>query len=250
VSNSTFWIWGRHPVLEGLRAGRVRGVLLVASGKVAPVVQDIRRLAEERGVPVRLVSPAEIEQVAPGENTQGVAAEMMGPALVDLDSLCDQLQGTDTIPFLLATDQIQDPHNVGALLRTAEAAGVGGIVMPEHRGAPLSGTVAKVSAGALSYLPIAVVTNLAQALDRLKDRGIWAVGLDGEARQTVFQADLRVPLVLVVGSEGEGLRRLTRERCDFLVKLPMAGHIESLNASVAGSIAMYEVVRQRLSSGA
>jgi 23S rRNA (guanosine2251-2'-O)-methyltransferase len=151
----------------------------------------------------------------------------------------------DGAPFILALDQVQDPHNLGALIRSAVAAGAHGLLFPAHRSAPLSGTVAKVSAGTVFNLPIAQVTNLAQALSDLKGAGLWAVGLDMEARDEVYEVDLTVPLCLVVGSEGEGLRRLTRDRCDLLARLPMPGPAESLNASVAGGIALFEVVRQR-----
>jgi 23S rRNA (guanosine2251-2'-O)-methyltransferase len=142
-------------------------------------------------------------------------------------------------------DQVQDPHNFGALLRSAEATAVHAVVVPERRSAPLAGTVAKTSAGALSLLPILEVNNLVRALDALKRSGIWIIGLDAGAGLSLFDVDLNVPLVLVIGGEGEGLRRLTRERCDLLVRLPMRGSIESLNASVAGAVAMFECVRQR-----
>jgi 23S rRNA (guanosine2251-2'-O)-methyltransferase len=154
-----------------------------------------------------------------------------------------------TDAFILVLDQVQDPHNFGALLRTAEAAGVQAAIVPDRRSAPLSGTVAKTSAGALSHLPILEVKNLVRALDDLRQAGIWVIGLDAAAHVSLFETDLAVPLALVIGGEGEGLRRLTREHCDLLLKLPMRGAIESLNASVAGSIALFEGVRQREGRG-
>lgn len=225
--------------------------MLVAQGrKPAPILDEIREVAGETGVHVREVPLSEIERLAPGEITQGVAAQIVERRLHNVADLLNIVSRRSAPPFLLALDQIQDPHNLGALLRTAEAAGVQGVIMPERRSSPLSGTVARASAGAVSHLPIAQVTNLARALSDVRAAGIWIAGLDGEARQSVFDSDLQGPIAIVVGSEGEGLRRLTREHCDFLVRIPMLGLIASLNASVAGGIALYEVTRQRLSADA
>jgi 23S rRNA (guanosine2251-2'-O)-methyltransferase len=219
---------------------------LVAAGrKPAPVLQEIVALAKERHVPFREASPTEVDAVAPGANTQGVAALVETPHLDSMEELLTLTHDRREVAFILILDQMQDPHNFGALLRTAEAAGVQAVVVPDRRSAPLSGTVAKTSAGALSHLPILTVNNLVRALDELKQSGIWVMGLDAAARVSLFEADLSVPLALVVGGEGEGLRRLTRDHCDLLVGLPMRGAIASLNASVAGSIALYEGVRQR-----
>lgn len=245
MSSGGVWIWGRHPVLEALRAGRARSVLVAAGRKPAPVLQEIVALAKERHVPFREASPTEVDAVAPGANTQGVAALVETPHLDSMEELLTLTHDRREVAFILILDQMQDPHNFGALLRTAEAAGVQAVVVPDRRSAPLSGTVAKTSAGALSHLPILTVNNLVRALDELKQSGIWVMGLDAAARVSLFEADLSVPLALVVGGEGEGLRRLTRDHCDLLVGLPMRGAIASLNASVAGSIALYEGVRQR-----
>lgn len=246
MTGSPLWIWGRHPVLEALRAGSARSVLIAHGRKAAPILDEIRGAAAAAGVPVREVSAGEIERLAPGESTQGIAAEIAARRLRDVAELLTSMSPRSEPPFLLVLDQIQDPHNVGALLRTADAAGVQGVIMPERRSAPISGTVARASAGAVSHLPIAHATNLARALGEVRDAGIWIAGLDGAATATVFEADLRGPIAIVVGSEGEGLRRLTREHCDFVLRIPMRGAIESLNASVAGAITLYEVVRQRL----
>lgn len=242
---NTIWIWGRHPVLEAIRAGSARSVLLARGRKPAPILQEITALAGERGVPIREVAPHEIERLAPGQNTQGIAAEVAERRLSGVDELLSASGATTTRPFFLALDQIQDPQNFGALLRTADAAGVQGVIVPQRRSAPVSGAVARTSAGAISHVPIVEVTNLTRALQELKVAGIWIVGLDESADTSIYAVDLRESVVLAVGSEGSGLRRLTRETCDFLVKLPMLGAVGSLNAGVAGSIAMYEVVRQR-----
>jgi 23S rRNA (guanosine2251-2'-O)-methyltransferase len=245
----TLWVWGRHPVLEAIRAGTAHAVLLASGRKPSPVLTEIRAAARVQGIPVREVDPAEINRIAPGQNTQGVAAQIVRRRLTDMRDLLSSLPASSTPLFLLALDQIQDPQNFGALLRTADAAGVQGVIVPEHRSAPVSGAVAKSSAGAVSYIPIVEVTNLARTVDELRASGVWVVGLDGSARQSIYSVDLTEPLALVVGSEGAGLRRLTREHCDVLASLPMIGRVASLNAAIAGSIAMYEVVRQRAIQG-
>lgn len=247
MTQRAVWIWGRHSVLEALRAGTVHRILLAEGRKPAPVLREILELAQRQHTPVREVPPREIDLVAAGQNTQGVVAEVTEVLLGSVGALLERVPGT-AAPFLLALDQVQDPHNVGALIRTAEAAGVHGIIVPRRRSAPLSGVVAKTSAGAVSYLPLAEVANLVHALDEVRKAGIWTVGLEGAAPLSIFAADLRGPICLIVGGEGSGLRRLTREHADVQVHIPMRGHVRSLNASVAGSIALYEVVRQRLAA--
>lgn len=242
----TDWLWGRHPVLEALRAGAVDTVLLATGRRPAAVLDEIVRAAQDAGVPWREVPADELKRLVPGENVQGVVARVSRPLTVPLKQALDHQSG---VPLLLLLDQIQDPHNVGALFRTAAAAGVTGVVLTGRHSAPLSGTVAKTSAGAVHHLRIAEASNLARAIEQLRASGIWITGLDGQAPQLLYDIDLKIPSALVVGGEGSGLRRLTRERCDFLARLPMVGRIESLNASVAGSIALFEAVRQRLASG-
>lgn len=244
--SSTVWIWGRHSVLEALRAQTARTVWIAAGRKGSAVLDEIEQLAADQGVALREVAAAQVDQVAPGQNNQGVVASIVERRLSDVHALLGQIRASASSPFLLALDQIQDPHNLGALLRTADAAGVQGVVVPARRSAPVSGVVAKTSAGAVSYLPIVEVTNLVRAIDEVRAAGVWAIGLEMSGAQSLFSVDLNQPVLLVVGGEADGLRRLTRERCDLLVHLPMRGSIESLNASVAGSVAMYEVLRQRL----
>jgi 23S rRNA (guanosine2251-2'-O)-methyltransferase len=205
-------------------------------------------LAEQQGLSIRDVSPRELEQLVPGHHTQGVAAQIERHQVSSLEELLTGAASSGQPSFLLFLDQIQDPQNLGSLLRTAEAAGVQGVILPDRGSAPISGVVAKASAGALSHLPVVEVVNLARAIRQVREAGLWVVGLEDSASQPLFNVDLTVPLALVVGSEGSGLRRLTRELCDLRVSLPMLGTIESLNAAVAGSIAMYEVVRQRTQS--
>jgi 23S rRNA (guanosine2251-2'-O)-methyltransferase len=240
-----FWIWGRHSVLEALRAGSVQSILMAGGRRRAGVLEEIERLAAQHNVPLRYASTAEVERVAPGQNIQGVAAVVSRPATVRLPELLGLVAGGPDRPFLLVLDHIQDPQNFGSLLRTAYAAGVHGVVVPERGSAPRSGVVAKVSAGAMSHVPVVDVVNLVRAIEEMHTAGIWLVGLDGNAREVLYTVDLTMPVALVLGSEGGGLRRLTREHCDVLARLPMPGPMESLNAAVAGAIAMYEVVRQR-----
>lgn len=245
MSGDSIWIWGRHPVLEALRVGRASSVILSPIRKPAPVLVEIRSEARRQRVPIREVDASELEALAPGATTQGVAALVSIQRLETVEDLVELSSRSSDPPFILVLDQVQDPHNFGALLRSAEATGIQAVLVPERRSAPLAGTVAKTSAGALSLLPILEATNLARALDELKQSGIWLVGLDADAPVDLFKADLTVPLALIIGGEGQGLRRLTKESCDLLVRLPMHGSIESLNASVAGSVAMFECVRQR-----
>jgi 23S rRNA (guanosine2251-2'-O)-methyltransferase len=244
MSDTELWIWGRQPVLEAVRAGSARSILLVRSNRQASILDAVREAAAAANVTVRECHADDVERVAPGQVTQGIAARVSVRLYDDAVDLLSSIPDRGT-PFLLAIDQVQDPHNLGALIRTAGAAGAHGVLFPTHRTAGITGTVVKVSAGAALHVPLAQITNLAQTLRDLASRGVWSIGLDGEAKSDLFSVDLTVPLCLVVGSEGDGLRRLTRERCDLLAYLPMDGRGESLNASVAGGIALYEVKRQR-----
>ena len=244
MNAEAIWVWGRHPVLEALRAGRVES-LLVARSVRNPALEELVALAHRQGLQVRDVPDVELQAMSPGSIMQGVAAYARLPLLADFEDLLQCVGSSSEAPFILLLDQIQDPHNFGALLRSSEAAGVQAVIVPDRRSAPLSGTVAKTSAGALSVLPILRVTNLVRTIDDLKKAGIWIAGLDASAHMSVYDADLTIPLALAIGSEGSGLRRLTSERCDLLLRLPMQGVIQSLNASVAGSIALFERVRQR-----
>jgi 23S rRNA (guanosine2251-2'-O)-methyltransferase len=244
VTEEALIVWGVQPVLEALRAGTARTILLVRSRRPSPVTHELRGLAERSRVPLREVDEMEIARLVPQGGTQGVAAEVNLSLSHSASSLLRSV-AEDRAALILALDQVQDPHNLGALIRSADAAGVQGVVYTAHRGAPITGTVAKTSAGAIHHVPLARVTNLASALGDLREAGLWVVGLDEDADNSIFETDLRMPLCLVIGGEGSGLRRLTRERCDFLVRLPMLGAVGSLNASVAGAIAMFEVVRQR-----
>jgi 23S rRNA (guanosine2251-2'-O)-methyltransferase len=228
-------------VLEALRAGRrVRRVLL------AQGAHDVARLASEarsRGIPVDSLTRKQLDRIAQSLHHQGVIAEADPFPYVSLDDLLGQ--ATEP-PLILALDSLQDPQNFGTLLRTAQAVGVHGVLLPEHRAVGVTPAVSNASAGAVEHLAVARVTNLVRALEQLKASGVWIHGLAVEAEQPYWTADLRGPVCLVVGSEGPGLGRLVRETCDVLVRIPMAaGSVQSLNASVAGSLVLYEAFRQR-----
>ena len=227
---------------------RVRRVFL-AAGRDAGRLAEIRTLAQRAGVQVAGADDALLAKLAEGERHQGVVAEIVPRAGDPETQLEEALEAAGAAPLLLVLDGVQDPHNLGACLRSADAAGVAAVIVPRDRAAGLTPVVRKVAAGAAETVPLIAVVNLARTLRELKERGVWLVGTDDAADKTLFEADLKGPLALVMGSEGEGMRRLTRECCDLLVSIPMAGAVESLNVSVAAGVALFEAVRQRSSAG-
>lgn len=238
-------IWGRHPVAEALGSeGRVLRVLLARGAREAGL-SEIVALASERRIPIEQVARERLDQFARGANHQGVIAFVAPWRYHDLDEILALAISREEPPFLLVLDSVQDVHNLGSLIRTAEAVGAHGLIIPEHRAAGVTPAVVKSSAGAIEHLMVTQVTNLTRTLDDLKERGIWIIGLAGEARDSVESVDLDRPLALVVGSEGKGLGRLVREHCDILMRLPMRGQVNSLNAAIAGSIALYAAWRAR-----
>lgn len=237
---------GRNAVTEALKSGRGINKLWIASGDREGSVSEIAALAKERGIVVQYVERAKIESLAGGHRHQGVLAYVAPVPYAELDDILKAAEEKGEAPFLVLLDELEDPHNLGALLRTADATGVHGILIPKRRSVSLNATVAKTSAGAVEYVPVARIGNIAQTLKKLKEKGFWVAGADMDGEKAYYEADLTGPLVLVVGSEGRGMSRLTKEACDFIVSMPMVGRINSLNASVAGSILMYESMRQRL----
>jgi 23S rRNA (guanosine2251-2'-O)-methyltransferase len=239
-------IEGRRPVVEALRAGRPMDRILLASGAGRAALGDLLDLARRRGVEVQTVPRSLIDAEARSGAHQGVLAVVAPIQPIGLtELLAVPLAGREP-PFFLALDGVEDPHNLGALARSAEAAGCHGLIVPRHRSAPLSAVAVKSSAGALEHLPVAEVPNLARAIDQLRDSGVWCIGLDGTADASLFDLDLAdEPVCVIVGGEGGGLHRLVRDSCDVLLHIPMAGHIESLNASIAGALALFEVRRRR-----
>lgn len=241
-------LYGRNAVREALRAGRRRiyAVYLAEGAKVRDALADIVELAERAGVPVRTTTREQMDKRLAGAKHHGILAEASPYPYVSLRELQELCARRDPPPLMLLLDHLQDPQNVATLLRTAEALGVDGVVLPAHRAAGVTPAVVNASAGAVEHLRIAQETNLVRAMQALQEAGLWLVGVELVPGAKLYvEADLTGPLGLVVGSEGEGMSRLVRETCDFLVYLPMAGKVNSLNAAVAGSVALYEVWRQR-----
>jgi 23S rRNA (guanosine2251-2'-O)-methyltransferase len=234
------WIYGINPVIESLRAGRATRIRVATRGnpRIAAALEEARA----RGVPIDRVEPAALDRLIGGGAHQGIAAEVRRPRPLDLAEL---VAGAKPPALLLVLDGIEDPQNLGAILRTADAAGADGVVRQTRHAAPLAAAAVKASAGAATHVRLAEVVNIARAVDELKEAGIWTVGLASEAEERYDRSDLTVPVALVVGAEGAGLRRLVRERCDWLVSIPMHGHVSSLNVSVATAIVLYEARRQR-----
>ena len=238
---------GRHAVVEAIKAGRGINRILLADGLRGPSVHELRDLARENGVTVDVVSRAKLDAAVPeGVRHQGVLAYVAPVAYVAVEEIIAAARERGEDPLLLLLDGIEDPQNLGALLRTADAAGVHGILLPRRHSVPLTETVARVSAGALEYVPVAHIGNIAQTMRALKEQGFWIAGADMAGEEMYDRANLTGALVLVIGSEGRGMSRLTRDLCDFTVRLPMRGKINSLNASAAGAILMYEALRQRM----
>jgi 23S rRNA (guanosine2251-2'-O)-methyltransferase len=233
-------IYGINPVLEALREGRVKEVRV--SERAGGRAHEALKAADREGIAVRRVPPGELDRLTHGGVHQGIAAELLP---IDRYDVGDLVRGARDTPLLVVLDGIEDPHNVGAILRTADAAGADGVIRQTRRAAPLDGVAAKASAGAVSHVKIADVVNIARAIEELKEAGVWTVGLAGDSSKRLDQVDLTVPTALVVGAEGSGLRRLVRDRCDWLASIPMKGHVQSLNVSVAAGVALFEAVRQR-----
>jgi 23S rRNA (guanosine2251-2'-O)-methyltransferase len=236
-------LYGRNPVLEALRAGREARRLVLAQGvRAEQRLDEILTLAQQRGIPVEESPRRRLDDIAHTEHHQGIAGYFHSRAPLSLDDLLQQAKHP---ALLLVLDGIQDPQNLGALARSADAVGADGLVIPRHRATGVTPAAAKASAGATEYVPVVSVTNLAQALQRIGDAGIWRVGLAAEGTVRYDQFDYTSPVALVVGAEGEGLRPLTLRHCDAVVSLPMLGNVASLNAGVAGGVLMYEAARQR-----
>jgi 23S rRNA (guanosine2251-2'-O)-methyltransferase len=238
------FIGGRNPVMEALKSGRDINKIWIAEGSQKGSIQQIVGLAKELNVMVQYVPKKKIEQMV-SENHQGVVASVAAYQYAEIDDLFHRAEQKGEDPFILILDELEDPHNLGSIMRTADAAGAHGIIIPKRRAVGLTSTVAKASTGAIEHIPVARVTNLSRAVDELKERGVWVTGTDAKGKQDFRQLDGTLPIGLIIGSEGKGMSRILRDKCDFLVQLPMIGHVTSLNASVAASILMYEVYRKR-----
>ena len=238
-------VYGLHAVSALLEGGGTVHALWMLDSRQDDRLARIAELAAKSGVKISRVPRAELDRLTEGARHQGVVAQAEGAELRDEGGLGPLLDGLDEPPFLLILDGVQDPHNLGACLRSADAAGVHAVIAPRDRSAGLTAVARKVASGAAETTPFFQVTNLARTLRDLKERNIWLVGLAGEADQTLYELDLKGPLAIVMGAEGDGMRRLTKEHCDFLAHIPMAGSVESLNVSVATGVALFEATRQR-----
>src|SRR5579871_1994911 len=239
------YIWGRYPVLEALRSRRRVHRILVAQGPRDPALGLVLDQARRVGVPVETASRRHLDDLTHNANHQGVLAVTAPRQYAEVEDILRRAEDLHEDALILVLDSIQDVQNLGSLIRTAEVVGAHGVVIPEHRAAGLTPAVDKSSAGAVEFLPVARVTNITRTLDELKRRGLWCIGLDGSAKERYDKANLKGPIALVVGNEGKGIGRLAREHCDLLISIPMRGMVASLNASVAGSLALYEIWRQR-----
>ena len=237
-------IIGRNPVLEAIRSGRSVDKILVKKGKYEGSIVPIIKKAKDAGIIIQEVERAKLDQIAEGENHQGVIAYVSAYDYVSVKDILDKAREKNEPPFVIICDKITDPHNLGAILRTANCVGAHGVIIPKRRAVGLSAIVSKTSAGAVEFVPVARVTNLARTVDELKKANIWIACADMSGRE-YFKADLTGGIGIIVGNEGNGVSELLRKKCDLTVGIPMYGKISSLNASVSAGLIMYEVVRQR-----
>ena len=239
-------IFGRNAVLEAIKAGAAIDKLYVAPVEQKGSIGKIISLAKSAGVPVKDVTGQKLDAMTGNQAHQGVAATIAAAAYATMDQVWEMVRKKGEKLFLILADEIEDPHNLGAIIRTANLAGAHGVIIPKRRAVGLTATVAKTSAGALNYTPVAKVTNLVKTMEELKEKGLWFVCADMDGEQ-MYDLNLTGPIGLVIGNEGEGVGRLVKENCDFVAGIPMKGQINSLNASVAAGVLAYEIVRQRIS---
>lgn len=240
-----FTIEGRNAVIEAFRAGKPIDKLFILDGAQDGPVQTIKREAKKHDTMIKYVSKERLDQLSETGKHQGVIAYTAAYEYAEVEDILEAARAKNEPPFILLLDNIEDPHNLGAIIRTANLAGAHGVIIPKNRAAGLTAAVARTSAGALNYTPVARVTNLGKTMEELKKQGLWFVCADMDGT-TMYQLDLKGPIGLVIGSEGEGVGRLVKEKCDFVASIPMKGNIDSLNASVAAGVLAYEIVRQRM----
>lgn len=237
-------IGGKNPVLEALRADRDINKIWIAEGVQKKGVAELLQLAKEKKVIVQFVPKKKIDGLT-DSNHQGIAAAVAAYNYAELDDLFKVAESRSEDPFFLILDELEDPHNLGSIMRTADAVGAHGLIIPKRRAVGLTAVVAKASTGAIEHIPVVRVNNLSQIVDELKKRNVWIAGTDAKESVDYRKMDASLPLAVIIGSEGKGMSRILREKCDFLYQLPMVGHVTSLNASVAASLLMYEVYRKR-----
>ena len=238
-------IEGRNSVIELLKAGKDINKLYIQKGEKKGSILEIIKLAKQNKIIMSEIEKTKLDQMSETKNHQGVIAIVPPYEYADVDDILDAAKKKNEDPFIIILDEIEDPHNLGSIIRTAECAGAHGIIIPKRRAASVNSTVSKVSAGAVQYMKIARVNNLNETIHYLKEQDIWICGTDADTKTEYTKQDYKIPIVIVIGSEGFGMSRLVKENCDFLVKIPMKGKITSLNASVSAGIIMYEVVKQR-----
>jgi 23S rRNA (guanosine2251-2'-O)-methyltransferase len=236
---------GRNSVLEAIRSDRTINKILVSKGDKEGSIKQIIALAREKGIIIQETDRASLDKISITHAHQGVIAFVAVKDYVEVEDILEIAKEKGEPPFIILLDGITDPHNLGSILRTANAVGAHGVVIPKRRAIGLTAAVSKASAGAIEYVPVARVTNMAQTIEYLKEQNIWVVGTDQSGEKSFYDIDLKGAIALVIGSEGEGMGKLVSEKCDFVVNLPMKGEISSLNAAVAGAIVMYEILKQR-----
>lgn len=238
------FIGGKNPIVEALRSGRELNKIWIAEGLNKKSIGEILSLAKKNGIVVQAVPKQKLDTML-DINHQGIVASVAAYAYADLDDLFHLAEIRKEDPFFIILDSLEDPHNLGSILRTADATGVHGVIIPKRRSVGLTEVVAKSSTGAIEHIPVVRVNNLSQTVDDLKKRGVWIAGTDAKGAADYRHMDATIPLAVIIGSEGKGMSAILRERCDFLYQLPMVGHVTSLNASVAAALLMYEVLRKR-----
>lgn len=237
-------IIGKNPVKEALQSDRKVYKIIISNQLNEKTKHDLTRIAKRKNVQIKKVSRSHLDSIAKGKH-QGVIGYVKPYEFVSIPHILNRAKQKNEIPFMMILDELEDPHNLGAILRTAEATGIHGVIIPKHRSVGLTSIVAKASAGAIEHVPVARVTNITQAIKQLKKEHVWVVGTDGQATKDYRTIDANLPIAIVIGNEGKGISRLVKEQCDWLIHLPMQGQISSLNASVAGALLMYEVYRKR-----
>lgn len=239
-------IEGRNPVLEALKSGRQLDKIMIKKGEITGSATKILAIAHDRKIAVSYVEKSKLDMLSETGSHQGIIAFAPAKDYVSVDDILKRAEEKGTNNFIIIADEITDPHNLGAILRTANSAGADGVIISKHRSVGLTSVTAKTSAGAIEYTPVAKVTNIAQTIEKLKKKNIWVIGADMDGENTIYNQDFSGNIAIVIGSEGNGISKIVKEKCDFLVKIPMFGEVTSLNASVAGALMIYEVVRSRI----
>lgn len=243
--NRTDIIEGRNPVMEALRSGRTIDKILVQSGDKQGSIIKILKMAKDARIAVSYTEKAKLDKLSATKAHQGIIAYVAAKEYVELKDIIKIARDKNENPFVIICDEITDPHNLGSIIRTANAAGAHGVVISKHNAVGLNATVTKTSAGAVEFTPVAKVSSIANAIESLKKENVWVVGADMDGNETIYEHDFSGGVAIVIGNEGKGISHLVKERCDFIVNIPMLGQISSLNASVAGALMIYEVVRYR-----